>query len=91
MPGCQLDFASIVIIDDFSLAMPETSRSGGDLCLTHICSESTSGKTDSPQKVLVTSSFPMEISLSTKLWEQHSGCAIYVVNRNHCLKWKSLA
>lgn len=33
MADCQIDFASIVIIDDFSLDMPETSRSGGDLCV----------------------------------------------------------
>lgn len=30
---CRVYFASIVIIDDFSLDMPETSRSEGDLCV----------------------------------------------------------
>lgn len=30
---CRVDFASMVIVDDFSLDMPETSRSGGDLCV----------------------------------------------------------
>lgn len=33
MPDCRLDFASIVSIDNFSLDVPETSRSGGDLCV----------------------------------------------------------
>lgn len=32
-PDCRVDFASIVIIDDSSLDMPETSRSVGDLCV----------------------------------------------------------